>query len=285
MDRDEVIATLLQRAGIDKLDEIESKIASQKNRLSEFKEQAISLLTSLLGANDDAFVSRKLAQIEKIKLAAPGEIASSLVQRGQVISRDMTAMGQGRWIAPHQSLIAVSLSATVVQNGLESLGQAIGLVAQHVSRSKGMKADTGRSFGTNVVIGHGHSPAWKDLREFVRDRLKLSFDEFNRVPVAGIPNAIRLNQMLDGAAIAFVVLTAEDEQLDGTIRARENVVHEAGLFQGRLGFTKAIVLLEDGCNQFSNIEGLGQIRFPRGNISAAFEEIRKVLEREGLLET
>jgi predicted nucleotide-binding protein len=62
-----------------------------------------------------------------------------------------------------------------------------------------------------------------------------------------------------------------------------NVVHEAGLFQGRLGFTRSIVLLEDGCEQFSNIEGLGHIRFPRGNIAGAFEEIRRVLEREGLL--
>ena len=63
-----------------------------------------------------------------------------------------------------------------------------------------------------------------------------------------------------------------------------NVVHEAGLFQGRLGFTKAIILLEDGCEGFSNIEGLGQIRFPKGNIQSAFEEIRRVLEREGLIE-
>jgi predicted nucleotide-binding protein len=64
-----------------------------------------------------------------------------------------------------------------------------------------------------------------------------------------------------------------------------NVVQEAGMFQGRLGFTRAIILLEDGCQEFSNIQGLGQIRFPRGNIRAAFEEIRQVLEREGLIGT
>jgi hypothetical protein len=28
---------------------------------------------------------------------------------------------------------------------------------------------------------------------------------------------------------------------------------------------------------------LGQIRFPKGNISAKFEEIRNVLEREGII--
>lgn len=66
--------------------------------------------------------------------------------------------------------------------------------------------------------------------------------------------------------------------------ARENVVHEVGLFQGHLGFRKAIILLEEGCSEFSNIVGLSQIRFPQSNISACFEEIRLVLEREGIIE-
>jgi hypothetical protein len=50
-----------------------------------------------------------------------------------------------------------------------------------------------------------------------------------------------------------------------------------------LGFSKGIVLLEEGCEEFSNIEGLGQIRFPKGNIKAVFEDIRAVLEREKIL--
>jgi predicted nucleotide-binding protein len=91
--------------------------------------------------------------------------------------------------------------------------------------------------------------------------------------------------MLDAAAVAFVIMTGEDEQVDGKLHARLNVVHEVGLFQGRLGLTKAIILLEDGCEEFTNIAGLGQIRFPEGNMKSAFEEIRRVLEREGLIET
>ena len=138
--------------------------------------------------------------------------------------------------------------------------------------------------GTNVFIGHGRSFAWKDLKDFIQDRLRLPWDEFNRVPVAGITNIERLSQMLNNAAIAFLVMTAEDEHSDGTTHARENVVHEAGLFQGKLGFSKAIILLEESCEEFSNIQGLGQIRFPKGNIKAAFEEVREVIEREGLLD-
>jgi predicted nucleotide-binding protein len=88
--------------------------------------------------------------------------------------------------------------------------------------------------------------------------------------------------MLNEASFAFLVLTAEDEKEDGTKHARENVIHELGLFQGRLGFRRAIILLEDGCQEFSNIHRLTQIRFPAGRIDVAFEEIRRVLEREGM---
>jgi predicted nucleotide-binding protein len=138
---------------------------------------------------------------------------------------------------------------------------------------------------TNVFIGHGRSAAWRELKDFVQDRLGLPWDEFNRVPVAGVTNIARLSEMLDAAAIALLVMTAEDEMVDGEMQARMNVVHEAGLFQGRLGFTKAIVLVEEGCTEFTNIQGLGQIRFPKGNIAAAFEEVRRVMERENLINT
>lgn len=138
--------------------------------------------------------------------------------------------------------------------------------------------------GTHVFIGHGRSLVWRVLKDFLADRLGLSVDEFNRVPVAGIPTSTRLSEMLDAAAFAFLIMTAEDEQSDGKVRARENVVHEVGLFQGRLTFTRAIVLLEEGCEEFSNIHGLGHIKFPKGKIDAKFEEIREVLEREGLVE-
>jgi predicted nucleotide-binding protein len=89
--------------------------------------------------------------------------------------------------------------------------------------------------------------------------------------------------MLDNASFALLIMTAEDESGDGKKVARQNVVHEVGLFQGRLGNQRAIVLLEEGCEEFTNIAGLGQLRFPTGKVSAVFEDIRSVLRREGLL--
>jgi hypothetical protein len=128
-----------------------------------------------------------------------------------------------------------------------------------------------------IFIGHGHANDWLALKDFLISRLHLQCQDFNAVPTAGIATKERLEQLLSGASFAFLVMTAEDAVADGTSRARENVVHEAGLFQGRLGFARAIILLEDGCAEFSNIHGIGQIRFPKGRIQASFEEIRGVL--------
>lgn len=88
--------------------------------------------------------------------------------------------------------------------------------------------------GGRVFIGHGRSPLWREFKDFLQDRLGLQWDEFNRESVAGIMISERLSAMLDAASFAFLIMTAEDEHADATIHARENVVHEVGLFQGQL---------------------------------------------------
>lgn len=200
-----------------------------------------------------------------------------------MMTRDTVVLGQGTQVPPHFAILAEAQSIRQPFGICDAAAEIARKAASHLER-KSRKRKVADRIGTNVFIGHGRSLVWRDLKDFVQDRLKLPWDEFNRVPVAGVTNIARLAEMLDAAAVAFLVMTAEDERTDGVQQARMNVVHEAGLFQGRLGFTKAIVLLEEGCDEFSNIQGLGQIRFPRGNVSSVFEEIRRVLEREGLIE-
>jgi len=145
------------------------------------------------------------------------------------------------------------------------------------------QAESAQARGQRIFLGHGRSPVWRELKDFLKDRLCLPWEEFNRESVAGIPTTERLVQMHDSACFAFLIMTAEDEHADSTLHARENVIHEVDLFQGKLGLRKAIILVEDGCTTFSNIHGLTYIGFPRNRIAACFEEIRRVLEREGIV--
>ena len=194
---------------------------------------------------------------------------------------DEVAAHQGTRVPPHLAVLSEVYATQHAIKMVADLAEITRQVESHISRRKLRQQNA--SVSTRVFIGHGHSQTWRELKDFLENRLGLKVDEFNRVSTAGIATINRLSEMLDSAGFAFLVMTAEDEQSDGKVRARENVVHEVGLFQGGLGFERAIVLLEDGCEEFSNITGLGQIRFPKGNISAALEEIRMTLEREGLL--
>jgi predicted nucleotide-binding protein len=58
------------------------------------------------------------------------------------------------------------------------------------------------------------------------------------------------------------------------------VVHEVGLFQGVLGFDRAIVAIEEGVEAFSNIQGIHQLRFSTGNIREVFGDVLATLKRE-----
>lgn len=136
---------------------------------------------------------------------------------------------------------------------------------------------------TNIFIGHGHSNIWLVLKNFLEDKLNLDCEEYNSSSTAGKARKERLEELLNISCFAFLIMTGEDELKDNSLRARENVVHEIGLFQGRLGFEKAIVLLENGCQEFSNIHGIGQIRFNKDNLKESFEEIRDVLKRENII--
>jgi hypothetical protein len=133
------------------------------------------------------------------------------IQSGQVISRDMTAVEQGFQAAPHQAAIGQvvqSRSPFFIAGQLADLADR---AAAHMERNQRRQRRTEkRDVGSFVFIGHGRSSLWRELKDFTEDRLGLHTDEFNRVPVAGVTNVERLVQMLDDAAIALLVLTAED---------------------------------------------------------------------------
>lgn len=259
-----------------------AKILAMKceESLVEKRGHVISIIQTFQ-RNRDVFLESCIADIWSLKIPSEEKVWQALAPK-QAISRDEIAMAQGLQVPPH---ILINVRLQLLRTRIDQLKQFVAQIEQaaaHMSRvSRRMMADN--SFGDRIFIGHGGSHEWLKLEKFLKERLNLTVDEFNRVSIAGTHNIDRLKQMLDQAMFAILVMTAEDQQADHKMHARLNVIHEAGLFQGRLDFEGAIILLEDGCEEFSNIEGLGQIRFPKGNIEAGFEEIRRVLEDRGII--
>jgi predicted nucleotide-binding protein len=286
-DRDEVTAAIFANAGDVDLEPIKDKAARVRTVCEIAQATATSVLSAYLQFSDDSYIADLKTKIEGLSVPTEGTLSQALLTRfsgARMMSRDTVAIGQGIHLAPHEVVYTQARALELPFEKADELATLIRRAADHIDRITQASPTRARQVGTRVFIGHGRSLLWRELKDFVADRLDLPYDEFNRVPIAGTTNVDRLSEMLDNAAVAFLILTAEDERDDGTHVARQNVVHEAGLLQGRLGFSRAIVMLEDGCEPFSNIDGLGQLRFPAGHISAVFEEVRRVLEREGLIE-
>ncbi len=157
-----------------------------------------------------------------------------------------------------------------------------------MSRKSGSKVELiGASVSSvsrpRVFIGHGRSVLWARVKMFLEDELGLAtvyYESESRVGESIVPV---LEKMLKDAAFAVLVMTAEDETALGAKRARQNVIHEAGLFQGKLGFRKAVLLQQEGLEEFTNVAGLQYIPFTGERIEGTFYELQRVLKREELL--
>jgi len=251
---------------------------------SKLRDELVTILTVILEDTKSEAIEEIRDEAKNLKSHySQDQLISVRRPTGQFMTRDSLAMSQGIKAPPHITVQCWLLSWRSYFTQIEELGKIADRVATYLrQKHRNITSQKGIVDG-KVFIGHGRSHVWKDLSHFLSDRLSLEWDEFNRESSAGISIKDRLETMLDQASFAFLIMTAEDEHVDSSVHARENVIHEVGLFQGRLTFKRSIVLLEDGCTEFSNIHGVGQVRFPSGNIRAAFEDIRMVLEREGLI--
>lgn len=236
-------------------------------------------------APHDGYVKDHVEQLQHIALPDVGLLARVQMRgvTGQIMTRDAQAIEGGAQAAGHQIAIANVMHIKSPYAIARSLAKVCERLGRHLEGDDTLAEKAVIQLGSKVFIGHGGASAeYLKLGVWLGD-LGLDWEVFDRKPTAGMSTKERLLEMLNNAQIAFLLMTPEDEDAEGEMNARANVIHEVGLFQGRLGWMKAIILLEEGCEEFSNIEGVGQIRYPKGSIKAAFEEIREVLQREGVL--
>jgi predicted nucleotide-binding protein len=130
-----------------------------------------------------------------------------------------------------------------------------------------------------VFIGHGRSNQWEKLKHHLQDKHKLEVVAYETGARAGHVIRDILDGMTKEASIALLVMTGEDKTADG-IRARQNVIHECGLFQGRLGFDRAILIVERGVELASNLQGIQRLDFRKGPISEVFGDVIATIRRE-----
>lgn len=237
---------VFRRAGNPDLEVLRDTSAEMLSVFEECQHETLAVLDATLAEAPDKRLQELRDAVAKTK---PGDseddFAQSMVPNREYSSQDWRALEGGTVIPPHLAVKSRMMTLYSRGRALAEIGKAAKQARLYLEKRMDLKGERMAPKNRTVFIGHGgRSQAWRDLKDLLQDRLRLKPDEFNMEPAAGMTTKERLEEMLNSAVFAFLVMTGEDEHSDKTTHARENVIHEVGLFQGALGFRRAIVLLE-----------------------------------------
>jgi predicted nucleotide-binding protein len=121
-----------------------------------------------------------------------------------------------------------------------------------------------------VFISHGRAPDWREVQTYIEKDIGLPTLELAQEANQGRTILAKLWESSQQCDSAVIVMTGDDLDAAGQARARENVIHEIGFFQGKYGLGRVCLLHEEGVSIPSNIHGLVYTPFPKGMVSASF---------------
>ena len=163
----------------------------------------------------------------------------------------------------------------ILESGIDQL-QRVGL--EQVRQETGYFVAAG---ARKVFITHGHA---EDVLRRVEDFIRALGLE----PVV-VKRGASLGDSVDDLVErrieecqAQIVLATADDQVDGALQPRPNVIHEIGLGQ-RIFKDRIIYLKEDRCEFPSNVAPKVWEPFARDNLEPAYQKIAKELRAMGLL--
>jgi predicted nucleotide-binding protein len=151
-----------------------------------------------------------------------------------------------------------------------------------VRASSEPRVDAAKRREQRVFISHGRSNDWREVQAFLDKDVGVGTLELAQEPNRGRTVLQKLVEEANRCTYAVVVMTGDDVGPNGEARARENVMHEIGFFQGTYGLQNVTLLHEEGTNIPSNIHGLVYIPYPKGTISAALATLARELRAAGL---
>lgn len=129
-----------------------------------------------------------------------------------------------------------------------------------------------------IFISHGRSEDWRQVQAYIDKDLKMETLELAQSANRGRTVLQKLDEESGKCSYAVVVMTGDDKAEDGTPRARENVMHEIGFFQGKFGLPNVCLLYEEGTNIPSNIHGLVYLPYPKDMVRATYGDLSRELQ-------
>ena len=133
----------------------------------------------------------------------------------------------------------------------------------------------------NIFIIHGHDElnTWR-LTQLLQNHFSLNPIAMLSKPGMSRPLIEKFEDETQSCSFAFGLFTPDDEIINAPNRykqARPNVIYEVGWFIGRLGKHRVTLLLKNGTNIHSDLDGVSRIPFS-DNVEDKFLDIQKELK-------
>jgi len=133
----------------------------------------------------------------------------------------------------------------------------------------------------NVFVIHGHDELnTRRLTQLLQSHFNLNPIAMLSKPGMSRPLIEKFEDEAQTCSFAFGLFTPDDEIIKAANhykQARPNVVYEVGWFIGRLGKHRVTLLLQEGTNIHSDLDGVSRIPFS-DNIEDKFLDIQKELK-------
>jgi len=130
---------------------------------------------------------------------------------------------------------------------------------------------------SKIFLGHGHNQVWVQIEKYIKE-LGYNVESFETQKYNSPRIFDKLIKLLNECNVAVMVMSGDDSNSNGTIHARQNVVHEIGLFQGRYGLERVIMFRQSNVEVFSNIGGFLTISYENEPNKENFEELKNILD-------
>jgi hypothetical protein len=173
---------IFEAAGFSDLKAAELKASKAMKTFDAARSELSSIFEVMPKSVKDGYLTSLFEELQNLKAPRQGDFVRAWQPRGQLMTRDMVAMGQGFKTPPHLAVLDDVLAIRSAFVGCVKASEICQKMSSHMRR-KGDVAD--EVVAERIFIGHGRSLAWRELKDFLQDRLHLEWNEFNRLSAAG----------------------------------------------------------------------------------------------------
>ncbi|MGF6758234.1 TIR domain-containing protein [Paraburkholderia sp. GAS42] len=135
-----------------------------------------------------------------------------------------------------------------------------------------------RNEARRVFVSHGRSPDWREVQSYIEKDLMLGTLELAQEPSGGLTIIEKLESNSPRCDSAVIVMSGDDTDAVGQVRARENVIHEIGWFQSRYGRGRVVLMHQEDVTIPTNLSGVVYVSYPKQSISAGFYVLARELK-------